>query len=294
MIELIAVSKNIGRKNLLNNINLKINSGDRIGIIGPVSSGKTTLLRVILGIYKTSNGIVTRKVKKVGFMPSNKGLYEELTVKDNIKAYTGLKIDNNRKIIDISKEIGVFDYINTRVSDLPNDIKQKASLLVSLSNNPELLVLDEPMKKLDIETKKFMTNFLKEYIEDKTLIVTSNNLDDIEEFCNRIIFIQNGEIENKDSVQSLRIKFSEEKVKILFSEKIRLEEKELIKGNFASVIIDENYILFNEEKVDLNLILNMIIRLGLRIFEIKRETKILQDICFDIWKGDLKSEAIIE
>lgn len=294
MIELVSVSKNIGHKKLLNNINLKVKPGEKIGIVGPSGSGKTTLLRVILGIYKTSGGILKSKVKNIGFMPSNQGLYEKLTVKENIKAYTGMNICNNKDLIDISKEIGVFDYLNEKVDKLSSVLKLKISLLISLFNNPELLILDEPTLNLDLESKMNIKILLKEYMKDKTLIITSQKVSEVENICDRVIFIENGELQTKDSLQKLRLEFSDERVKIILNEKISLEEKRRIKSDFASVKIYENYILFNEEKVDMNLILNMVIRLGLNIFEIKREIKILQDICLDIRRGDLNSEGIIE
>ena len=294
MIEAISVNKSIKDKYLLKNINLEIRKGDKLGIIGPVGSGKTTLLRVILGIYKISNGTLKKNVKHIGFMPSSKGLYEELSVKENIEAYTGLKILKEKELIYFSKRIGVFDYRDKKVSKLSSGMKQKVALLIAVSMNPDLLVLDEPTANLDIETRINILNFLKEYSKDKTIVITSHNLNDIEEICDKVIFIKDGELQINNSIKEIKNKFSDERVKLIFTENISDEKSKFIKDKINEIVIEKNYILFDEEKVDMYLILDVIKSMDLIIFEIRRESKNLQDIYLDIRKGELRDEEAIE
>ena len=275
MIELISVSKEINDKYLLKDINLKIRKGDKIGIVGPISSGKTTLLRVILDIYNVTKGKVNIKnieYKDIGFMPSNKGLYEELTVLENIELCTSLNLFNTKELLELSKKIEIIEYLNKKVKDTSRGIQQKVALLIALSNNPKLVVLDEPISNLDMEDRISIINFLTEYVKDRTLIITSDNLNDIEELCDKVVFIKDGKINSDDFIYNIIDEFSNGEIEIYFLRPLNNSIKEILEKEFINIEISFNSIKFNKRDIELNFILKRILELNLDILEIRRDS----------------------
>lgn len=275
MIELISVSKEINDKYLLKDINLKIRKGDKIGIVGPISSGKTTLLRVILDIYNVTKGEVNIKnieSKDIGFMPSNKGLYGELTVLENIELCTSLNLFNTKELLELSKKIEIIEYLNKKVKYTSRGIQQKVALLIALSNNPKLVVLDEPILNLDMEAKISIINFLTEYVKDRTLIITSDNLNDIQELCDKVVFIKEGKINIDDFIYNIIDEFSNGEIEIYFLRPLNNSIKEILKKEFINIEIGFNSIKFNKRDIELNFILKRILELNLDILEIRRDS----------------------
>ncbi|ENZ03536.1 hypothetical protein HMPREF1092_00723 [Clostridium thermobutyricum] len=274
MIELISVSKEINDKYLLKDINLKIRKGDKIGIVGAISSGKTTLLRVILDIYNVTKGKVNIKnieSKDIGFMPSNKGLYEELTVLENIELCTSLNLFNTKELLELSKKIEIIEYLNKKVKDTSRGIQQKVALLIALSNNPKLVVLDEPISNLDMKDRISIINFLTEYVKDRTLIITSDNLNDIEELCDKVVFIKDGKINSDDFIYNIIDEFSNGEIEIYFLRQVNDSIKDILKKEFINIEIGFNSIKFNKRDIELNFILKRILELNLDILEIRRD-----------------------
>ena len=205
IIELVDVYKKIKLKKsnyyLLENINLGIKRGSFTIVVGEVGSGKTTLLNVITGLdYKTSGDIYFN-----GFLVKKKRyefgiVFQDLNLFPNLNIYQNIKIGNLKKskkeVLEIMKELDVYKYKNNSIYELSGGERQKVAIARCLLKSKEVIILDEPTKSLDDETKIKVMEFLKD-INKKykiTIIMTTHDRT-LEKYADKIITIRSGKLE---------------------------------------------------------------------------------------------------
>lgn len=183
---------------VLNNINLKIDENDFLGIVGPSGAGKSTLLSIIAGLENYSTGkIITKENIKIGYMLQKDYLMPYLTILDNCtlglkiqKKYTKKNIEKTKNLL---KKYGLGEYLNSYPSDLSGGQRQRAALIRTLALSPDILLLDEPFSALDYQTRinisKDIKNIIKE--EKKTLIIVTHDISEAINMCNKIIVLSN-------------------------------------------------------------------------------------------------------
>lgn len=182
----------------LNNINIKVNEGDFIGIVGPSGAGKSTLLSIIAGLEDYSSGKIIKKENlKIGYMLQKDYLMPYLTILDN--CLLGLKVqkkctkDNINNAKELLKKYGLVEYINSYPKDLSGGQRQRAALIRTLCLSPDILLLDEPFSALDYQTRinisKDIRNILKK--ENKTLIIVTHDISEAINMCNKVIVLSN-------------------------------------------------------------------------------------------------------
>lgn len=182
---------------VLNNINFKVEKGDFLGIIGPSGSGKSTLLSIIAGLENYSGGRIIKNNTKMGYMLQKDYLMPYLTILDN--CLLGLKInkkctkDNINKTKDLLNKYGLKNYTYSYPDELSGGQRQRASLIRTLSTNPDLLLLDEPFSALDYQTRINISNDIKKILkeENKTMILVTHDINEAVNMCNRIIVLSN-------------------------------------------------------------------------------------------------------
>lgn len=202
------LKKQIKSKILVDDISFSINKGDVVGFIGPNGAGKSTIIKLILGLMKLSSGNVeingydieknfVKAIEKVGAIVENPDLYMYLSGYDNLKITANYykNISQNR-IEDVIKIIGLEKQIKDKVSTYSLGMKQRLAIGEAIINQPELLILDEPTNGLDpqgvIEIRNIIRYLAK--TENVTFIVCSHILSEVQNLCNRISIINNGEI----------------------------------------------------------------------------------------------------
>ena len=183
---------------VLENINIKINEGDFIGIVGPSGAGKSTLLSIIAGLEKYTSGEISKDDKtKIAYMLQDDSLFPFLSVIDN--CLLGLKIrkEYNKENIKYVKELlnkyGLKDYINKYPNELSGGQRQRVSLIRALSLSPDLLLLDEPFSALDYQTRLNISNDVRKILkeEKKSLIIVTHDISEAVSMCNKIIVLTN-------------------------------------------------------------------------------------------------------
>ncbi len=256
IIECNNVSKKIGRKQILNNISFDVSRGDILAFIGPNGAGKTTTIKLMLGLQKISNGTITingydvkkdfiNAIRKVGAIVENPDMYMYLSGYDNLKMAAKLcKTYNKENIDNIVKKIGLGKRINDKVSKYSLGMRQRLGIGMSLVNNPNVLILDEPTNGLDPEGIKDLRNLLKSLAkEGMAIFISSHNLAELESFCNKVIIIQNGVVLEEKDVNDFKkisqdhqyvIKVNDTK-KISKKYEIRSDNEILIKGDEEDV-----------------------------------------------------------
>lgn len=187
------LSKSFDNTEVLNNINYSLNFGETVAILGADGSGKTTLLRLIIGLLYPSKGEIltlnlnpvyekSQILKHTGYMPQKFGLYEDLTVIENLNLYSKLKKTTNNfdELLDFT---GLKPFINRLARDLSGGMKQKLGLACALLSKPKLLVLDEPSVGVDPLSRIELLNLVKKMINKQTgLIWSSSYLDEAYNF----------------------------------------------------------------------------------------------------------------
>ena len=203
IVELKNVVKRFGRHKVLDNVSLNVKKGEYLALIGPNGAGKTTVVKIIAGMLKPSSGEVYVFGKKpwqdyiikrrMGVVTHDILLYEDLTAYENLMFYCKLYdvIDEDR-INELLKMFGLYDRRHDLVKNFSRGMKQRLSIARAFLHDPELLVLDEPMASLDREGKEIV----KEYILDidATVIITSHDVEEVKDICERIVIMHNGKI----------------------------------------------------------------------------------------------------
>ena len=255
IIETFSLSKEYhlkGRKIIraLDDVNIQINDGEKFGLIGPNGAGKTTLISILSTLVQPSSGyaiidgdniLKNNNIKsKIALMLGNDMIYYRITGYANLKFFCkiyGVK-DYKKKIIQIAKEFEIEKWLNEYVERYSSGMKCKLTLCRVLLSDPKILFLDEPTLGLDVKTKNFIIDKLKHL--DKTVFLTSHNMEFVDKLCRKIAFINNGKIVKLGSKEELR-EVMQKRVRIFIGidENKSSLEQELIQQDFISNITIE-------------------------------------------------------
>lgn len=189
-IELDNVSKNFKNQTVLENVNLKLESGKIYGLVGRNGSGKSVLLKIMTGLMGPSDGII-----KYGGIPLKKGQYakENLLLLAKINKKTG-----EERINEILKQVGLEPDSKKVYRKFSLGMKQKLAIAQAFMEEPKVLLLDEPMNALDEQSVQDMRIMFREYVNKKPaiMVITSHHKEDIEILCDQVYSIKNGYVNN--------------------------------------------------------------------------------------------------
>ena len=189
-IELDNVSKNFKNQIVLENVNLKLESGKIYGLVGRNGSGKSVLLKIMTGLMEPSDGII-----KYGGIPLKKGQYakENLLLLAKINKKTG-----EERINEILKQVGLEPDSKKVYRKFSLGMKQKLAIAQAFMEEPKVLLLDEPMNALDEQSVQDMRIMFREYVNKKPaiMVITSHHKEDIEILCDQVYSIKNGYVNN--------------------------------------------------------------------------------------------------
>lgn len=198
------LTKSFKNREILKNINLTINEGTIVGIIGRNGSGKTVLLKIISGLYFETTGEIIRNSKYNIY--SDYGFLIDVGFLDNETGFNNLKIlsllknrisDND--IIDILKYVGLNPYDKTKYKNYSTGMKQKLKIAQALMEKPKVIILDEPFNGLDKKSVDFFRNeFIKLKNSGATIIITSHYQEDIDKLCDLVYEMVDGELKKDE------------------------------------------------------------------------------------------------
>ncbi|MEG1002676.1 ABC transporter ATP-binding protein [Clostridium sp.] len=210
------ISKSFGDVQALKNLDFTINSGKALGLLGRNGAGKTTAIRVLLGILPSDGGqvLIDNKERKFdqnsfGYLPEERGLYLKFTVKTQLLYFTSLyginKKDGLKEIKYWLEKFEISDYLNKKVETLSKGNKQKIQLIVAIIHNPDVIILDEPFSGLDPVNVEVFKELIRDLLKKgKTLIFSSHRMADVEEFCDDIIMLKQGETILQGSLKDIK------------------------------------------------------------------------------------------
>ena len=197
------LGKNFKHKRVLDQINLNVPTGKIYCIMGPNGAGKSTLLKIISGIEKPTEGVVTFKdknwkredLKVIGSLIEEPGLFDNLTVEENIKLKLKLHRIENKNQEQILNTLGFGDHNHEKVKGFSTGMRQRLGIALALMGNPDLVILDEPTNGLDT----FGIHELRELLmlekkQGKTIIIASHMLSEIQKVADRIAILGDGKL----------------------------------------------------------------------------------------------------
>lgn len=204
MIVLNELTKKFGVLEALKNISLEIKKGTITYLVGPNASGKTTLIKLILGLVKPTTGFITVDNErlngnhsyrsKIGYMPQIASFPDNLTVAEIIKMMKNLREDFITYDEELIEHFKLGKEYNKRLKNLSGGTKQKVNGVIAFLFNPEILILDEPTAGLDpVSSSILKDKILKENRKGKTIVFTSHILSELEELAEDVIFLLEGE-----------------------------------------------------------------------------------------------------
>ncbi|HGM1479888.1 TPA: ABC transporter ATP-binding protein [Clostridioides difficile] len=202
-------------RDFLQNINFEVGKGEILGFLGPSGVGKSTLQKILIGMitnYGGSvivNGVESKRhsnkfYENIGVDFEFPSLYEKLTAIENLKYFGSLYSKKLLSIDELLKSVGLENEANKRVSEYSKGMKSRLNFIKALLHNPDILFLDEPTSGLDPSNSKVMKDIiLSEKSKGKTIILTTHNMLDATELCDRVAFIVNGKISALDTPHNL-------------------------------------------------------------------------------------------
>jgi len=245
------LDKSYGKHQVLFDFNLKVKRGECLGVVGPNGAGKTTLLECIEGLRKWQKGeiiIEGRTIEEnpkylrsiMGVQLQSSSLPDEIKVKEAIELFAvEHNVTINEKLLD---ELDVKNLVNQQYGKLSTGQKRRLHLLLAILHDPEIIILDEPTAGLDVNTKYLLYLKINELKESgKTILLTSHDMYEVENLCDRVAFLENGRVGKeitKDSILD-----QDKQIIVIFTKKQSLKNVDMM---YSKLIEEKETELFFE------------------------------------------------
>jgi ABC-2 type transport system ATP-binding protein len=239
------VSKSYGSVKALKDISVSLKKGEVVGLLGPNGAGKSSLMKILTGYYKEWEGQISFDTldlkgdlqsiqKQVGYLPENNPLYNEMYVIEYLKYVGGLHKLKNPPFKEILEKTGLVEHQSHKIQTLSKGYRQRVGLAVALIHDPQLLILDEPTTGLDPNQLVAIRKLIRELGKDKTVLLSTHILQEVDALCDRVIIINKGEIVLDQALEAIRNK-QEQIIEVSFDYRIELVALEKL-SNVQKVI----------------------------------------------------------
>jgi len=214
LVECKKLCKSYDEKQVLKDVNLKIPKGKIVGLLGKNGTGKTTLIKLINDLLTPTSGEILIKGKKPGveskdiiaYLPEKTYLDREMSVKDAIKYFEEFYTNfDSKKAVKLLKDLDLD--MNSKISKMSKGMQEKLQLILVMSRNAELYILDEPLGGVDPATRDYILDtILTNFNKDASVIISTHLISDIERILDEVIFIDDGQIILQEDADKLRKK----------------------------------------------------------------------------------------
>lgn len=278
------IRKSLGGREILKGVTFRVEKGDIFGFLGPNGAGKTTTIRTMLGLYRPDSGsvemmgqnILTPEIRKrIGFAFDPTGLYERMSAAENLEFY--LKIHrcpvDRQHILDTLDLFSLKDRANDKAGTFSKGMMQRLAIARAVVHDPDVLILDEPTSGVDPLEQMKIRGILMEIAEkrNKTIFLSTHNMDEVQRICNRIAILNKGTIQLTGDLLSLRRQMGEGSVTFTLSGPLseQLEKEWIGSQQYRLISHEENRYTFAGDP-DRSALTEMIMRQGLDILSVKR------------------------
>lgn len=231
IIECNHITKTFGEKVAIKDINLSIPEGKIFGLLGPNGAGKTTLIRIINRITIPNEGqvlfkgnpITQRDVEKIGYMPEERGLYRKMKVGEQAMYLAELKGMSTRDAMNGLKDwfvrFGIQSWWDKKVEELSKGMAQKVQFITTVVHKPSLMILDEPFSGFDpVNAEVIRQEILRLKEEGATIILSTHNMESVEELCDEIALINKSRLVITGAVDDIRRRYGNNNVELVWSD----------------------------------------------------------------------------
>lgn len=192
--------KKIDRKEVLKGVNLVVEKGEVLGLVGKSGAGKSVLIKTIIGFFKPDSGkIIINSDSKfpINYSMQENAIYDYLTVEQNLKYFSAINKIRRRtrreRINTLIKEMGLEEYRKVLVIHLSGGTKKRVDLACSLLTDPDIIILDEPLLGLDPELVSSIAEIVRDLNKKgKTIIISSHQIEELSQLCSRLVLLKDG------------------------------------------------------------------------------------------------------
>jgi ABC-2 type transport system ATP-binding protein len=227
-----------GKKTVIDDLSFDVRPGETFGLLGSNGSGKTTIIRALLGIYRPTGGdlLVGGKPYEVdsgvqlGYLPEERGLYKKEKVIDIMIYFGQLKglprRDAKKWSLDFLQRTGLQSEANTRLDKLSGGMQQKIQVGIAVMGNPQLLILDEPAKGFDPVNRRLLMDIIEEHQEQgATVIFVTHQMEEVERLCDRVLLLKDGKSRLYGTIDEIKDQFGGKVLEVVADRAIPVNEK---------------------------------------------------------------------
>lgn len=221
------IAKSFGDTKAVKDVSFSVRPGEIFGLLGPNGSGKTTSIRIILDIYQPEHGEITilggpmteEKLNHIGYLPEERGLYQDVEVARNLTYLATLK-NMTKEQIDQKlpawlERFDLSEHQKKKTKELSKGMQQKAQLIAALIHDPEIIIIDEPFSALDPVNTQLVKDLLIELRDQgKTIIMCTHQMNQVEKLCDRLVLIDHGTVLLEGSLKEVQQRFASNQVLI--------------------------------------------------------------------------------
>ena len=278
-LEIKNVNKSFSGKHVLHDVSFTVESGKAMGFLGRNGAGKTTTIKSLMGVFKQDLGEFmvdgkpfSRKDYKVGYLPEERGMYSKISIIDQLTYFGELKgmskKEAKKSAHDWIVKLELADYENKTLDTLSKGNQQKIQIAQAVIDDPDILILDEPFSGLDPVNAQVLKDIIRDFINrDKLVIFSSHQMGYVEEFCDDIAIIKNGEIILTGDLREIKKNLRKNRFRLIASNLTVEETKEKLKSIEKITFYEnkESLIIKCKEEMPENQLLLELIKLNISI-----------------------------
>ena len=293
MLECIDVCKSFGEKIALDHVSVDIPKGKIFGLLGPNGAGKTTLIRIINRITIPGSGqvlfdgrpITQEDVERIGYLPEERGLYRKMKVGEQAMYFAQLKgMTAAQASSELKKwfvRFGIESWWNKKVEELSKGMAQKVQFITTVVHRPSLLILDEPFSGFDpVNAQIIREEILKLRDSGSTIILSTHNMESVEELCDNIALINKSHVVIAGGVDEIRRKYGNNNVELVYTGTASLESVEGVFDVLSDEVQGDRHVcvLSLESQVGTNAALQEVLRQNVTVNSFKELVPRMNDI----------------
>ena len=296
------LTKIYGQQKAIDQISFEIKTGEIVGFVGPNGAGKSTTMKILTGFIPPSSGeakinnldLIENSLeirKHIGYLPENNPLYLAMYVKEYLEFVSGIyKLGSKTKlrIEEIIAQTGLSIEQKKKIGALSKGYRQRVGLAQALIHDPAILILDEPTSGLDPNQIVEIRNLISEVGKEKTIMLSTHIMQEVEAICDRIIIINNGKIVADDSIDSI-YSYTQDKLSTVIVEfdkepdQKQLEEIELV--DKVAKIDDKNWLIQSSSREDIRQnIFNFAVKSNFAVLSMQKKEKSLEEVFQELTK----------
>lgn len=246
------VIKNLTKKykelTAVDNVCFEILRGHPLAILGRNGAGKSTIIKMILGLLSPTSGEISiASGIKVGYLPEERGVYQDVTVEDHLELFARLsEVKNVSMAVNrCLKRFEISQYRKFPLKSLSKGNAQRVQFAIALINNPDLLILDEPLSGLDPVSAQMFQNIILEESKDKILITTSHNMNYVEKLCENVTLLEKGHQIVCGEISEIKKKYGKQKIELPVNNNLIAKLKD-----YTPIIKEDRIVIENIQGID--------------------------------------------